>query len=297
MLDSVNVSVVRVVRLGLILVPLLLAIALLARHPRPSPAVTTARAVGAAAPSRPHSLPNIARPTLLPVDPDFVAASRMMISPPPDTDNALRDIDPRRLRRSFARAKAMLTATSDEQNIAGAHLVNVAAVLGYEPARALIARDYPTSHIIRTAVAAPEAVRFSLDPILRGHSDNDSAFMALLAAYFAGRDQLAAYATYLLDAFADDRRLQSADSIKSLLTELARVPAVCIAIAHTLVHARTVTGPPCSSGLQLQMQNYLNKTQPPGLEPQSRRLALALLQNEKLIRQSSRFSIRSKRTH
>lgn len=292
-----NVSVVRVVRLGLILVPLLLAVAILARHLRSSPAVTTARAIGAAAPGRPHSLPNVARPRPTPLDPDFVAASRMMISPPPETDSALRGIDPRRLRTSFARGKTMLTAVSDEQSIAGARLVNIAAVLGYEPARALIARDYPTSHIIRAAVAAPEAVRFSLDPLLHGHGDKDSAFMALLAAYFAGRDQLAAYATYLLDALADDRRLQSAESIKSLVAGLARVPAVCIAIAHTMVHVRSVTGPPCSSGLQLQMQNYFNRTQPPGLEPQSRRLALTLLQNEKLIRQNSRVSIQSKRTH
>jgi hypothetical protein len=220
----------------------------------------------------------------------------MMMSPPPETDSALRGTDPRRLRASFLRGKAMLTAASDEQSIAGARLVNIAAVLGYEPARALIARDYPTSHIIRAAAAAPEAVRFSLDPLLPDHSDNDGAFTALLAAYFAGRDQLAAYATYLIDAFADDRRLQTADSIKSLLVELARVPAVCIAIAHTLVHARTVTGPPCSSGLQLQIQNYLNRTQPPGLEPQSRHLALAELQNENLIR-NSRVSIQWKRPH
>jgi hypothetical protein len=59
-------------------------------------------------------------------------------------------IDPRRLRASFELGKNLTeSATDDEQKINGARLVNSSAILGYEPARMLIAREYPRSHVIQ----------------------------------------------------------------------------------------------------------------------------------------------------
>lgn len=89
-----------------------------------------------------------------------------MVPAPPQTDRALQGIDPRRLRASFQRGMAAMQKNdSDAATKEGAGLVSMAAVLGYEPARVTIAREYPRSSIIRSAVSSAEAVRYSLDPL------------------------------------------------------------------------------------------------------------------------------------
>jgi hypothetical protein len=103
--------------------------------------------------------------------------------------------------------------------------------------------------------------------------------LVLLASYFSGRHELLAYATDLLATLTDDRRLQTADSLKSMLGLLARVPGACTALSQAVVKARTVTGPECSPGLQLQLENFIRLTAPPGLEARSRRQALQLLES------------------
>jgi hypothetical protein len=186
-------SMLPLVRLGIVLAPALMG-ALLFTHLR-QPVATTA-------PPAPESIPTVAPPDTVAsiniatsntaiVDADIIAASRMMIPPPPETEMALQGSDPRRLQVSFQRGMTtMESAADDEQKIVGARLINIAAILGYEPARALIARDYPKSRIIRTAVSAPEAIRYSLDPLFiseAASSETKGAFLAQLAAYFAGR--------------------------------------------------------------------------------------------------------------
>ena len=94
-----------------------------------------------------------------------------------------------------------------------------------------------------------------------------------------GRHELPAYATDLLATLSDDRRLQTEDSLKSLLGLLARVPGACTALSQAVVKARTVTGPECLSGLQLQLANFFRLTAPVGLEARSRRQALQLLES------------------
>ena len=102
--------------------------------------------------------------------------------------------------------------------------MSIAAIFGYEPARAVIARDYPRSPIIRATASRLEAVRYSLDPLLipGSQSESNRTFLALLASYFSGRHELEAYATDLLAALGDDRRLQTADSLQALFLQLSR---------------------------------------------------------------------------
>jgi hypothetical protein len=177
--------------------------------------------------------------------------------PAPPTDPALSD--PRRLGAIFQRGiTAIETSNDDEAKREGARLVKAAAVLGYQPARFLIARDFPRSQLIRSVVASSEAVRYSLDPLFipGPQSESNRAFLALMASYFSGRHELEAYATDLLSALRDDRRLQTEDRLQSLLTQLMRVPGACTALARAVVKARFATGPECSSKLQLQLENF-----------------------------------------
>ena len=209
-------------------------------------------------------------------------AEKLMVPAPPQTDRALQGIDPRRLRASFQRGMAAMQQNdSDATTKEGAGLVSMAAVLGYEPARVTIVREYPRSSIIRSAVSSAEAVRYSLDPLFvpGSQSESNRIFLVLLASYFSGRHELPAYATDLLATLGDDQRLQTEESLKSLLGLLARVPGACTGLAHAVVKSRTVTGPECSPGLQLQLENFIRLTAPVGLEAESRRQALQLLES------------------
>ena len=213
---------------------------------------------------------------------DLRTAEKLMVPAPPQTDLTLQGIDPRRLRARFQRGMAaMQSNNSDATSEEGAGLVSVAAVLGYWPARVTIVGEYPRSSIIRSAVSSAEAVRYSLDPLFvpGQQSESNRILLVLLASYFSGRHELPAYATDLLASLSDDQRLQTEERLKSLLGLLARVPGACTALSHAVVKARTVTGPECSPGLQLQVENFIRLTAPIGLEARSRRQALQLLES------------------
>jgi hypothetical protein len=218
---------------------------------------------------------------------DYVEAAKLMIPPPPQTELGLQGVDPRRLRANFQRGVTAMHGDVADQITSGAHLMSVAAILGYEPARMLIAQQYPSSSIIRSTVSSVEAVRYSLDPLITsGASAGNRTFLVLLASYFSGRQALQDYASDLLAVLGDDRRLQSDERLKILLNLLARVRGACTAIAMALVNAGTVTGPECSPALQLQIQNYIHVNPPPGLEAESRRLALRLLDDARDVERS-----------
>ena len=217
----------------------------------------------------------------------------MMIPAPPETELALQGIDPRRLRASFQRGTAamqryvdgepMVDGSHDEQKIEGARLVNVAAILGYEPARALIARDYPRSHIIRSALSANEAVRYSLDPLFTSGTPSDgnrALGLTLLAAYFSGRHELGAFAVYIIEALRDDRRLQTVDRINFLLNQLAHVRGACIAISRAISPTRIQIGEDCPPALQQEIQLFVRVAAPTGREADSRRQALSMLHKQ-----------------
>ena len=190
-------------------------------------------------------------------------------------------IAPSRLRAAFVRGAAILNSSAaDDQKTAGARLVYAAAVFGYKPARALIAREYPSSPIIRSAVPAPDAVRFSLDALIAPTNVSSDRFMVLLIAYFSGKAELIAYSRYMLDAMGEDRRLQSDDAINRLQERLAHVSGSCLVVAHTLVHVRIVSGAACSRTLKLQITAYLAHPQPSGRDAESRASALRILKSE-----------------
>jgi hypothetical protein len=217
---------------------------------------------------------------------DYLQAAKLIIQPPPQTELALQGVDPRRLRANFQRGVIALRSDGEGQIATGARLVSVVAILGYEPARLLISQRYPASSIIRSTVSSTEAVRYSLDPLVipGAKSEGNRNFLVLLASYFSGRHALSAYATDLLAVLRDDQRLQTVDRLQLLFSLLARVRGACTAVAKAIVQTRTMAAPECSSELQVQVENYLRTTPLRGLEAQSRRQALRLLDSGELER-------------
>jgi hypothetical protein len=285
---------VPVVRLGLVLGLALLGVVLLTQLQKP--AMTTVAPIPQSQPAAPSSGGNISN--VPPADEDvprvdgaLIKASAMMIPAPPEIELALQKIDPRRLRASFQRGRAAMQKYTDDepveegsnnlQKIDGARLVNVAAIFGYEPARALIARDYPRSHIIRLAVSANEAVRYSLDSLfIYGAPTESNRALTFLATYYSGRHELDAFAVSIMEVLRDDRRLQTEDRIKFLLTQFARIRGACMAITRAISPARILTGAECSPALQQQMQLFIQVAAPAGREAESRRQALSILHNQ-----------------
>ncbi len=302
------------VRFGLVLAPALVGIALVMqfRHsstPRPvadkaiavapeptrSPAMTSSNvslpptgsapgtaASGAAASFSDRIFFNDRISLPLPSNVDLSVAAKLMLPAPPQTELALQGADPRRLQVSFQRGMtAMKVYYGEAAANDGARLINLAARLGYEPARVTIVRDYPKSAVIRAEVSSDESVRYSLDPLIiaDGGSDSGRGLLVSLATYFSNEQQLQAYASGVIAALLDDRRLQTEDRLNALLDLLTGVRGACTALSFAVAKSEAASGPECSSGLKLQLQNFLRVTAPPGLEAESRRQALQLLGN------------------
>ena len=88
--------------------------------------------------------------------------------------------------------------------------------------------------------------------------------MTLLAAYYSGRHELEVFAVSIMEALRDDRRLQTEDRIKSLLTQLAGVRGACMTIIRAITPARALTGGECSPALAQQMELYVHVAAPAG---------------------------------
>lgn len=239
-----------VIRLGIVLGPILVGL-LLWTHAGPASlkpaALTTSRDIHARADAQTHVRAGLAATPVI---------------PPAETKITFPGDDAGGLRKTFLRgADAMEPKFDDDTRRGGARLVNAAARRGYEPARALITQRYPSSSILRSAVSSKEAVRYSLDPLFTPgpQSQSNRFFLVLLASYFSGRHELDTYVADLLEALSADRRLQTKDSLKSLLDLLARVHGACIAIAHALVKVRMVAGQECSTELELQIESFVHR--------------------------------------
>jgi hypothetical protein len=92
---------------------------------------------------------------MTPVDPDPVANFHQLIALPPGTTREAPRIDPRRIRTIVDRGVVeYASAKTDGDRAEGAHLIHIAALVGYPPARNLLARNYPLSEAVRSVVPA-----------------------------------------------------------------------------------------------------------------------------------------------
>ena len=106
---------------------------------------------------------------MTPVDPDPVASFRQLIALPPGTTREAPRIDPRRIRTIVDRGVVeYASAKTDGDRARGARLIQTAALVGYPPARDLLARNYPQSEAVRSVVPAKDVIRYALGPVMDG---------------------------------------------------------------------------------------------------------------------------------
>jgi hypothetical protein len=216
--------------------------------------------------------------TVRSIDPELAAAAAKMVLPPPGTPLAYA-ADPRALSTTMHRGLAIYeSAPSDSHRLHGARLIQLAAVLGFEPARSLITRNYPRSRVMREATAAPDAIRYALDVFAASAAPAGDAEPGLiaLARHFAYGRELETFATHVVEAIRDDRRLQVPGRVDLVLAALRRVPEACAAIGR--VASSSAAAVDCAPPLNELMLTHVRNAGPVGRDHNSRRQALVLLQ-------------------
>ena len=184
-----------------------------------------------------------------PVDPDPVASLRQLIALPPDTAREAPRVDPRMIRAIVDRGVvAYASAKTDGERAGGARLIQAAALVGYPPARDLLARNYPQSESVRSVVPAKDVIRYALGPLMEvtATSEDSKQIFLALGQHFALHGQLDLFAAQILDSLRGDSRPQLGYRIDTLLDLLARVPGGCGALARLVPGTGEAADQECS---------------------------------------------------
>jgi hypothetical protein len=214
-----------------------------------------------------------------PVDPDTVASYRQLRALPHDTAREVPHIDPRRMRTIVDRGVVRYaSAKTDADRAQGAHLIQTAALVGFSPARGIIARNYPQSEAVRSVVPANDVIRYALGAVMdvAAMSEESKQIFLALGQHFARQGQLDLFATQILNSLRGDSRPQLSYRIDTLLDLLARVPGTCAALARRIPGIGEVADQECSFGENLR--KYIETTAPaPNEEEESRHRGLLML--------------------
>ena len=220
-------SLPTLIRLAVVLVPLLVAALFWAfyRYQVSSAAKGVTAAQSSASPSKSQqtapiderlsnaeraimfsSAPLTALPAVMtPIDPDPVASFRQLIALPPGTAREAPRIDPRRIRTIVDRGVVeYASAKTDGDRARGARLIQTAALVGYPPARDLLARNYPQSEAVRSVVPAKDVIRYALVPVMAAASEDSKQIFLALGQHFAVQGQLDVFATEILELVRGD---------------------------------------------------------------------------------------------
>jgi hypothetical protein len=169
------------------------------------------------------------------------------------------------------------SAKTDGDRAEGAHLIHIAALVGYPPARNLLARNYPLSEAVRSVVPAKDVIRYALGPVMdvvATSEDSKQIFLAL-GQHFALQGQLDLFATQILGSLRGDPRPQLGYRIDTLLDLLTRVPGACGALARLLPGAGKVADQECLFSENLR--KYIETTRPSAAEEESKHRGLLML--------------------
>ena len=213
-----------------------------------------------------------------PVDPDPVTSFHDFIAMPPDTAREAPHIDPRRMRTMVDRGVVEYAfAKTDGDRARGASLIQTAALVGYRPARDLLARNYPQSEAVRSVVPAKDVIRYALGPVMDAAAtgeDSKQIFLAL-GQHFAVQGQVDLFATQTLISLRGDSRPQLGYRIDNLLDLLARVPGACSALARLIPGEGEAADWECSFSQNLR--KHVETTAPAREEEESKRRGLLML--------------------
>lgn len=213
-----------------------------------------------------------------PVDPDPVASLRDPIAVPPDTAREALHIDPRRMRTMVDRGVVeYASAKTDGERATGAGLIQTAALLGYPPARDLLAHNYPQSEAVRSVVPGKDVIRYALGPVMEvaaTREDSKQIFLAL-GQHFALQGEVDLFAAQILISVRGDSRPQLGYRIDTLLDLLARVPGACGALARLIPREGETADRECSFSQDLR--KHIETTAPAREEEESKRRGLLML--------------------
>jgi len=295
-------SLTTLIRLAVVLVPLLVAALFWAfyRYQVSSAAKGVTAAQSSASPSKPRqtapiderlnnaeraimfsSAPLTALPAVMtPIDPDPVASFRQLIALPPGTAREAPRIDPRRIRTIVDRGVVeYASAKTDGDRARGARLIQTAALVGYPPARDLLARNYPQSEAVRSVVPAKDVIRYALVPVMdvvATSEDSKQIFLAL-GQHFAVQGQLDVFATEILELVRGDSRPQLIHRVDTLVDLLARVPGACGALARLVAGAGKAADQECSFSEHLRKFIETTRSSAAEQEEDSKRRGLLML--------------------
>jgi hypothetical protein len=224
-------------------------------------------------------LTSLSAMVMTPVDPDPVASFRQLIALPPGSSREAPRIDPRRIRTIVDRGVVeYASAKTDGDRARGARLIQAAALVGYPPARGLLARNYPQSEAVRSVVPAKDVIRYALGPMIdvAATSEDSKQIFVALGQHFALQGQLDLFATQVLDSLRGDSRPQLTYRVDTLLNLLARVPGACGALARLLLGAGEAADQECLFSENLR--KYIETTRPSAAEEEeSKRRGLLML--------------------
>ena len=212
-------------------------------------------------------------PTDLVSEPDIATAAPELLFPEPSA-RAPAAVDPRKLREMMDRGVvAYASASTREGQARGATQIQLAAQLGYGPARDLIARNYPRSEAMQSVVPAPDAIRYTLALVTdeARESDDSKAIFAALIEHTAASGTMHAFARQLVDALRADRRPRLSHRLDVILELLARARGACAALAQVVGAASEASADECSPALNEDLLRYIQFASPVGGEPDVRR--------------------------
>jgi hypothetical protein len=218
----------------------------------------------------PKGAPNLSEPVpavQTPEEKERAAANARMVPPGSDGATPAVPVDALMLDRLMDRGIAMFNATVKEaERVEAARLIYVTAVLGYGPARAVIARSYPRSQAARAVTPATDAVRFALDIFAIGgtYSKNPEHVVTSLAVYLLDQGQGEALANAVVDAMRDDRRLQMIEPLDLMFDSLDLARGACPAIGRLVKAPPAVAGSECYPSLKSQALSYARQAGPTG---------------------------------
>ena len=138
------------------------------------------------------------------------------------------------------------SAKTDGDRARGARLIQTAALVGYPPARDLLARNYPQSEAVRSVVPAKDVIRYALVPVMAAASEDSKQIFLALGQHFAVQGQLDVFATEILELVRGDSRPQLIHRVDTLVDLLARVPGACGALARLVPGAGKAADQECS---------------------------------------------------
>jgi hypothetical protein len=223
-------------------------------------------------------LTSLSAMVMTPVDPDPVASFRQLIALPPGTAREAPRIDPRRIRTMVDRGVVeYASAKTDGDRARGARLIQTAALVGYPPARDLLARNYPQSEAVRSVVPAKDVIRYALVPVMAAASEDSKQIFLALGQHFAVQGQLDVFATEILELVRGDSRPQLIHRLETLLDLLARVPGACGALARLVPGAGKAADQECLFSEDLR--KFIETARPSAAEEEeeSKRRGLLML--------------------